>query len=210
MEVNQEFKLLYSMDPMCSWCYAFEKPLTELVQKHQLTIEWHLGGLAKDTDQPMPMEMRNRISGYWKIIEDKTGLYFNYDFWTKNTPRRSTFNACRAVLAASELKPNSEKEMVTAIQKAYYQRAMNPSDIEILVQLAEEIGIGKEVFENLIRSEKLDKKFQDQMTFARELAREGYPSLYLNRNEKMAVVSLGYCDAVELEDRFQQAKEKIH
>jgi protein-disulfide isomerase-like protein with CxxC motif len=54
------------------------------------------------------------------------GTEFNFDFWTKCQPRRDTYKACRAVIAASQ--QNAEEAMIEAIQKAYYLRAMNPSE----------------------------------------------------------------------------------
>ncbi|GAM76629.1 thioredoxin [Vibrio ishigakensis] len=52
--------------------------------------------LAPDSDEPMPMEMRAAIESYWERISGLLGTEFNHDFWRNNTPRRSTYPACRA------------------------------------------------------------------------------------------------------------------
>ena len=82
----------------------------------------------------MPAEMRQRISGHWRTIHEMLGTEFNFDFWAKCKPRRSTYPACRAVIAAEY--QNMGAEMTNAIQHAYYLRAMNPSDLETLEMLA--------------------------------------------------------------------------
>ena len=59
--------LYYIHDPMCSWCWAFkptwQKILTSLPQN--LTIEYLLGGLAPDNDNPMPPKTRKLVINNW-------------------------------------------------------------------------------------------------------------------------------------------------
>ena len=96
-------KLYYVHDPMCSWCWAFRPVLLELKAKLPDTIEFIrlLGGLAADSDDPMPEETRHYVMDNWKRIQQQLpDTEFNYDFWTTCTPRRSTYPACRAVIAA--------------------------------------------------------------------------------------------------------------
>ncbi len=52
--------LYYIHDPMCSWCWAFRSSWREVQSKlpAHITVEYVLGGFAKDTDQPMPVEMQ--------------------------------------------------------------------------------------------------------------------------------------------------------
>jgi putative protein-disulfide isomerase len=55
-------------------------------------------------------------------------------------PRRSTYAACRAVIAARRQNPGYEEKMILAIQQAYYLEARNPADSHTLIELASEIG----------------------------------------------------------------------
>jgi len=50
--------LYYIHDPMCSWCWAFrpawEKIKTSVLSSYtDCSVEYVLGGLAPDSDQPM-------------------------------------------------------------------------------------------------------------------------------------------------------------
>jgi len=69
--------LYYIHDPMCSWCYAFKPVLEQLRQqlkKHYsdtLRFENLLGGLAADTQSPMPAQMRQQLRATWQHIEKK-------------------------------------------------------------------------------------------------------------------------------------------
>ena len=88
---------------MCSWCWAYRPSMLLLRKNLPDEIQWQnvLGGLAPDSDQPMPEQTRLMVQNHWRKIESTLGTKFNFDFWTKNQPRRDTYKACRAVIAAS-------------------------------------------------------------------------------------------------------------
>ena len=93
------------MDPMCAWCYAFQAELEEFLQKQLLLeVEYIMGGLAPDSDIPMDEGLKKTIASYWLEIEKKTKVSFNHVYWKLNTPYRSTYPACRAVITAEALK----------------------------------------------------------------------------------------------------------
>ena len=110
--------LYYIHDPMCSWCWGF-RPVWDQVQdelQDTVHIQYVLGGLAPDTDQPMPAKMQVSIRSNWQRIQREIpGTEFNYDFWTICQPRRSTYPSCRAVIASKMQQPLLEKELILAI-----------------------------------------------------------------------------------------------
>ncbi|MCV5276703.1 hypothetical protein OFC49_38835, partial [Escherichia coli] len=65
-----------------------------------IQFEYVVGGLAPDTNLPMPPEMQQKLEGIWKQIETQLGTKFNYDFWKLCTPVRSMYQSCLAVIAA--------------------------------------------------------------------------------------------------------------
>lgn len=171
--------LYYVYDPMCSWCWGF-RPLWDALQEilpTEVKVEYVAGGLAPDSDQPMPAEMRQAIEGYWREIQAQLGTEFNFDFWRLNTPRRSTCMSCRAAIAAAN--QHAQPVMIDAIQRAYYLRALNPSDVAVLTQLAEELGLDRQQFEQDLQSPATQQEFTRQMALARALPIDGFPSLVL-------------------------------
>jgi len=176
--------LYYIHDPMCSWCWGHRVLWDELQKRlpDNVVIEYVAGGLAADTNAPMPMELQQTIQGYWREIQSKLGTDFNFDFWKKNSPRRSTYIACRAVIAAKI--QGFESEMIDAIQRAYYLRALNPSDSGVLIRLAEELssrGLDLDVdqFGKEMESSSVHQALQRQIALARELTNQGFPSIIL-------------------------------
>ncbi|MGU9951327.1 MAG: DsbA family protein [Gammaproteobacteria bacterium WSBS_2016_MAG_OTU1] len=186
-------------DPMCAWCWGFRPTWQKVVNglPHTVRVERVVGGLAADSDVPMPDEMRDAIQSIWRRIQDELETPFNFDFWKKQTPRRSTYLACRAVVAAKEIAPDKEEAMITAIQESYYQRAENPSDMQTLVAAARRIGLitdddmGK-VFADTISSPHIEQIFQRNLQTTRALGVRGFPSLVLELPNKKIPITLHY------------------
>ena len=62
--------LYYVIDPMCSWCWAF-KPEWEKVRAglpQDVGVRYVMGGLAPDSDEPMPAQMRDYLQNVWRTI----------------------------------------------------------------------------------------------------------------------------------------------
>lgn len=188
-------RLYYVHDPMCSWCWGF-KPTWQKIQtalQNEIEIRYVLGGLAPDSDEPMPDAMKTAIAGYWKKIQQHIpGTEFNFDFWTKCQPRRSTYPACRAVIAARLQNESIEKEMIAAIQKAYYLKAKNPSDDDTLIDLAESLGLDKHKFKIDLNSASTQQQLEDDIRFAQRMGAQGFPSMMLEINDQYHYVPLDY------------------
>ncbi len=140
----------------------------------------------------MPAAQRDAIAGYWRRIEDLLGTTFNHDFWTDCEPRRSTYPACRAVIAAA--KQGREEDMILAIQEAYYLRAKNPSDTDTLRQLAVELELDAEVFDTDLESSDTEAELRRQIGFARRSGTSGFPSLALENGGRLIPVAVDYKD----------------
>ena len=189
--------LFYVHDPMCSWCYAFDFSLTALQKELPdfIRIKKIIGGLAPDTTQPMPVELQQNIQQTWRRIEQTVpNMLFNYDFWIINRPVRSTYPACRAILAARQQGTDFEDKMIGAIQTAYYQKAKNPSLPSTLLQCALEVGLAVDKFENDLTSDEIEEELQNEISTARSLSVISYPSLLLEHGGRLFPVSVDYLD----------------
>jgi len=199
-------ELLYFHDPMCSWCWAFRPALTALRAQlpTELTLRRVVGGLAPDNDQPMPEEMRARLKGIWRTIQQTVpGTRFNFAFWENCTPRRSTYNACRAAIAAARLSPAHEDPMIEAIQRAYYLEARNPSDLGTLIDLAAEIGLERERFFAEISSAAVEARLREEVAFARRAPMRGFPGLALRTGSGLHPVDVDYRDAEPMRKQIE-------
>lgn len=160
-----------------------------------MEIVYLVGGLAPDTTEPMPLATQAMVQQAWQRIEQTVpGVHFNWDFWSRNTPIRSTYPACRAVLAAKKQRAEAEPEMIRAIQTAYYQQAKNPSLPETLQSCAHEIGLDAKTFSEDLTSLAIETELQHQMQRARSLDVYSYPSLRLVHNNTVFPIAIDYLD----------------
>ena len=182
---------------MCSWCWAFRptwrKVLSEL--PCHIDVSYLLGGLAPDSNLPMPLETQKYVKDNWvKIQKVVPGTQFNYDFWTLNEPRRSTYLSCRAVISAKKQHPNFEVLMIKGIQKAYYLNAQNPSNEDTLIKIAKDIGLNEEKFKIALKSTKVNELLLDQIKMIKTMPISGFPSLVLVKDKDLVSIKIDYLE----------------
>lgn len=189
--------LYYAHDPMCSWCWGFGPVLRELAERlpAALRMQRLLGGLAEDTSELMPIEQQQRIQASWRRIERTIpGVHFNFAFWEKCRPRRSTWAACRAVIAARAQGAAFDKAMTTAIQQAYYLQARNPSDDSTLVELAGELGLDVAAFREALHAAGTATQLSDEMQQCERLRIDSFPALVLEAGPSSWHIPVDYND----------------
>ena len=194
---------------MCSWCWAFRPSLNVLIEKlpKEINIIRLLGGLAPDSNISMPENIREYVLQNWRAIEKKVPeTKFNYDFWEYCKPRRSTYPACRAVIAARKQKNKFDAAMTLAIQKAYYLQARNPSDYETLIELAGEIGADKNKFSKDVTSPDIDKILKEEIQQSESLDLKSLPSLLFINGEKKIKIEPDYLDAEVMLNKIKLLK----
>ena len=190
--------LFYVHDPMCSWCWGFEPTRRKLFEAiaGRMQIRRMLGGLAPDSDTPMPETMRSMLQQTWHRIEQTIpGTKFNFEFWEKCKPRRSTYPANRAVLAAREQGEAFDPLMTARIQRAYYLEARNPSDNSTLIELAADIGLDAERFSASLVSESTQQQLIAEIEGTRKLGIDSFPSLAVLQEDALHHIGLNYIDA---------------
>jgi putative protein-disulfide isomerase len=198
-------ELYYFVDPMCSWCYGFSSEMKTIVKNlpDHIRLQYLMGGLAPDSDEPMSEELKAYIKHHWHNVADRTGAEFNYDFWTQAKPKRSTYPSCRAVIAAGLQGRDNVPTMLEAIQKAYYRQARNPSDPETLIEIAGEIGLDREQFAEDLSSPKVEELLQADFNFKYRLGVQGFPTLVLAKDDKYYALTIGYTEAEVVLQRLE-------
>ena len=188
-------RLYYIHDPLCSWCWAFRPVWQDL--KRQLptavAVSSVVGGLAPDSHSPLPLGLQRQIQQHWHTIQQRVpGTRFNFDFWEQNIPSRSTYAACRAVIAAKDQGKAHEGAMILAIQQAYYLHAKNPSNDDVLMACAESLGLDMQLFEADFHSGACKEQLMSDIRLSQKLGATGFPSLVLNVDGTYHFIAVDY------------------
>jgi len=187
--------LIYIHDPMCSWCWGFEPTRRKIFEAvaGKMQIRRMVGGLAPDSDAPMPAAMRSMLQQAWHRIEQTIpGTKFNFEFWEKCSPRRSTYPANRAVIAAREQGDEYDAKMTARIQRAYYLEAKNPSDNSTLIELAADIGLDSEQFSASLVADSTQEKLSAEIQATREMGIDSFPSMVVLKTDGLRHIGLNY------------------
>ena len=187
--------LFYIHDPMCSWCWGFSHTWNMVKNSlpSEINVQYVLGGLAPDSSEVMPNEMREYIQMNWHKIEQKIpGVSFNYTFWDSCTPKRSTYPACRAVIAVKNQNSDLEQTMVKLIQQAYYLEAKNPSEDSTLIALTKTLDIDIKQFTHDLNSESTQQQLLDDIALMQSMGVSSFPSLVLQTTNGIKSITIDY------------------
>lgn len=193
-------RLLYVMDPMCSWCWGFA-PVLEALAEQALAagVPLHLvvGGLRRERAALDPAG-RVRILAYWQAVNASTGQLFNF---TEGLPEGLVYDteqACRALVTARSLDPQSVWPLARLIQQAFYTEGLDVTQAPVLVRLAEQAGIPRIEFAAAFDSaEQLTATAQD-FAWVQDLGIAGFPTLLAERDGQLALLTNGYRPLDEL------------
>ena len=180
---------------MCSWCWGFSHTWNKVKNSlpSEINVQYVLGGLAPDSSEVMPNEMREYIQMNWHKIEQKIpGVSFNYTFWDSCTPKRSTYPACRAVIAVKNQNSDLEQTMVKLIQQAYYLEAKNPSEDDVLISLAKTLDLDIKQFTQDLNSESTQQLLSDDIALMQSMGVSSFPSLVLQTTNGIKSITIDY------------------
>ena len=201
--------LWYFADPMCSWCWGFSPVLDQIKADYgsKLKIALMMGGLRPGTTEPMTPELREEILHHWHEVNKRTGQNFTFDGAMPDGFVYDTEPPSRAVIAVSEINPESTLAYFKKIQQAFYLEQKNVSDGGVLTELAADLSVDSQEFIRKYNSDELKKKTQLHFQKTRQAEVTGFPSLVLSFSEKNGAsdfkkISTGYCSLDKLKQEI--------
>lgn len=88
--------------------------------------------------------------------------------------------------------------MLKAIQHAYYLQAKNPSDLEVLINLAGQLGLDSQQFSDDIQSKACQNILSKEIEFSRYIDIESFPSLVLKQEKSYTSLDIDYIDSKKI------------
>lgn len=142
-------------DPVCSWCWAFQPVSTifEYEFRDLIAIRHAMAGLR---DRP-PAD-----ADFFAEQCRKAGEVFEMPFdcgvWKKRL-LRSTFPACRAVVAASLIDRGAGPRLLRRLREAFHLEQVLIDDAETILRLATDVGIDVEALGENLASGRVEALF---------------------------------------------------
>ncbi len=156
-------KLDILSDPICPWCYIGKTNLDRALEQrpdHPFSIEWHPFQLNPDMpkegmDRRTYLETKfggrdNAVKTYTQIEETANAAGLTLDFGAiKRTP--NTLDAHRLIHWA--MLEGRQTAAVSRLFKAYFQDGLDIGEPAVLLDIAEGIGMDREMTERLLASD---------------------------------------------------------
>lgn len=192
-------RLIYVMDPMCSWCWGFA-PVIDAIQAAFPQLDLHLvpGGLRPGVTDPMQDSTRLALAEHWQAVHAATGQPV---LTPDDLPAAFVYNtepACRALVVGRELDAGKLWALVKAIQSAFYTQAIDVTQAGVLTDLAEGAGYSRNDFIEAFDVPETRVMLAADFAWVGDLGISGFPTLLAERNGQLALLGNGYQPATSL------------
>ncbi|MBZ5756416.1 DsbA family protein [Pseudomonas sp. S5(2021)] len=187
-------RLIYVMDPMCSWCWGFApvmQALAEQAANRGVGLHLVVGGLRRERT-PMDEAGRRRTLAYWQAVHEASGQPFDFAAGLPEGLVYDTEPACRALVAARQLEAECAWPLALLIQQAFYTRSEDVTQPARLVELAERTGLARDAFAECFDAGATREATAADFAWAGNLGIAGFPTVLAERDGQLALLTNGY------------------
>lgn len=194
-------RILYIADPMCSWCWGFSPVIAEIarVGGARAPVRLIVGGLRPGETRPMDERAKAYVRHHWEQVHASTGQPFAFAFFDREGFVYDTEPACRAVVAVRSLAPDATLVYLAAVQRAFYAENQDVTRETVLADVAESIGLAREAFVAVNRAAEVADATQADFALAPALGIAGFPSVLLQRERELVLLTAGWQPFASLE-----------
>jgi predicted DsbA family dithiol-disulfide isomerase len=178
-------------DVVCPWCVIgfinLQKAINELNDQIKFEISWKPYELHPEIpqngyDKKLYLEQKfgdlsGRQSPYKQIEEIGNSLGFEFNF-SKTERIPNTFNAHRLLWKSKQ--EELQTEMSEALFKAYFTDGRDVGSIEVLSDIAHEVGMQKEEIKNFLNSKEGGQETADEEMNFIEKSIGAVPTYFIN------------------------------
>lgn len=202
--------LIYIADPMCAWCYGFGPELYALLGGLPgIKLDIVVGGLRPYSCDVIDEETRNDLAPQWGKVREMSGLPLSEAPLQRDDFTFNTEPACRAIAAARALAPESSLAMLHALQHVFFSDGLDITRNEVLAEVG--AAVLKEFGHNVDAATFLKKLTEVETVDAtaidfkqtRNWGISGFPTLVLERDGRLDLVTSGFMRTQELVERMQ-------
>lgn len=192
-------RLVYVMDPLCSWCWGFAPVMAGLnarAAEAGVGCDLVVGGLRRQRD-PLSAADRVKILGHWQTVNARTGQSFDF----AGMPPGFVYDtgpACRALVAARGLAPQHLWSYLQSIQQAFYCKGRDLSLSHELVNLAEQAGLPRVAFAKAFDAPQAEQQTLEDFAWVERLGIAGFPTVLAEAGGQLALLTNGYRPLEEL------------
>lgn len=205
--MNDQDRIIYVGDPMCSWCWGISQELTKFAEAHAAAYPLLVvaGGLRPGTTEPMDEELANFLEHHWQDVNRASGQPFSYGILKDRTFVYDTEVPCRAVVTVRELAPEKAFGFFKAIQENFYVNNQNTNETASYLPICDQFGIDRTAFQKSFESPEMRQRTQADFALSSRLGVRGFPAVLLQTGGEVRLLANGFAPFAQLEKAFEQA-----
>lgn len=187
-------RLVYVMDPMCSWCWGFApvvEALAAQAREHGVALDLVVGGLRQEST-PISHSSREKILTHWQAVAQTTGQPFTFADALADGFIYDTTLACQALVAARTVNPALVLDYARVLQEAFYIHQAPMNRARDLVLLAEGCGLDASALAHALDDSLTLRQTRQDFAWAERLGVVGFPTLLAERKGQLALLTNGY------------------
>jgi putative protein-disulfide isomerase len=194
--------LIYFSDPMCSWCWGFS-PVVEAIEARYgdaLPVRLIMGGLRPGTATPMKPGRGGEMRHHWRQVTEASGQPFGESVVDRSGFVYDTDPPARAVVLARRDEPSLGLAFLRAAHRAFYVDGRDVTDLDVLADMAGELGLDRAVFRAALENEGLKEETWGDYALSQNAGVRGFPTLIVgpNPDRTYAMITRGFRPAEEV------------
>ena len=186
---SQQIELQEFTDPVCTWCWGSEPVLRKLQTYYgdQIKIKFIMGGLVKDIREfhdrindigGDPDRSNRNIAKHWLEASERHGMPVETEEHPSSYPQNIAYKA--AQMQSEEL----ANKFLRRIREATATEARQTNRREVLIDLANEVGLDLTAFIKRLEDGSARKAFEKDLATKREYGVRGFLSFLVRYRDK--------------------------
>jgi putative protein-disulfide isomerase len=205
MQAQENAKLIYVGDPMCSWCYGISEELSLLWESTpNLEKEIVLGGLRPGGGDEWNKEFTSFLRHHWEDVAQASGAEFSYALLEKNDFLYDTEPSCRAVVIARGMDSSIALNFFKDVQKKFYYHNEDPKEVDFYQSLCKKYKLDYSTFKAQFTKSSAKEQSTKDFLRARQLGVNSFPTILVEKDGKTQVIARGYAKASDMKRSIDQ------
>jgi putative protein-disulfide isomerase len=196
---NQKMEILYIYDTLCGWCYGFGPVVTKIENEYNQKADIQIisGGMVLgDRIQPVG-KMAPYILNAIPRLEKTTGVKIGEPYIQQLKEGSYITSSEKPAIALCVFKSLKIDQHIAFAHKVQEQNFLYAKDLNIdetYSEVAKTFGVDKTEFENRIKDSVYKIAAYAEFKDARTFPIQGYPALFLKKDNQYIKISEGYSD----------------
>jgi putative protein-disulfide isomerase len=206
--------VLYVHDALCGWCYGFSpviKKAAEVFENDFHFVAVSGGMIIGDAIGPIG-KMSDYIKKAYPRVEETTGIKFGEGYIRIVEQGSYILNSVKPAMAMSAFKsflPFKSVDFAHDLHKAHMGEGKNLNEREAYLEIIRKYGIDEEEFLKRANSDECKEQTYREFEEIKHIGLTGFPSVLLQHDQDVFLISQGYIDYETLAQRLAAAQDHI-